>query len=66
MIISCPHSPKLAPNIEEQWGNFGAATFLCCKPGTNAKAEAKFPAFLETRYRDEAKQNVLQFISRAA
>ncbi|MBS1596931.1 MAG: ABC transporter permease [Bacteroidetes bacterium] len=41
---------KLAPNIEEQWGNFGAATYLLLKPGTDPKKlEAKFPAFLEKR-----------------
>jgi len=41
---------KLAPKIEEQWGNFGAATFLLLKPGASPKGlEAKFPAFLEKR-----------------
>jgi len=41
---------KFAPKIEEQWGNFGATTFLLLKPGTSpALLQSKFPAFLEKR-----------------
>jgi len=41
---------KFAPKIEEQWGNFGATTFLLLKPGTRPEVlQSKFPAFLEKR-----------------
>lgn len=36
--------------IDEQWGNFGATTYLLLKQGTNSKAlEKKLPAYLERR-----------------
>lgn len=36
--------------IDDQWGNFGATTYLLLKPGTDSKAlEKKFPAYLERR-----------------
>lgn len=36
--------------IDEQWGNFGATTYLLLKPGTDSKAlEKKLPAYLERR-----------------
>jgi len=56
---------KLAPKIEEQWGNFGAATFLLLKPGASPKGlEAKFlHSSKNAMAGNEAKQDVLQFIS---
>jgi putative ABC transport system permease protein len=49
---------KLNPKLEEQWGNFGAVTFLLLKPGTSPKAlEAKFPAFLQKRDGDGMKNS---------
>lgn len=54
---------KLAPHLEEQWGNFGAITFLLLKPGTDAKAlEKKFPAFLEKRDGTGMKQSKMSYI----
>jgi len=51
MIISMTLlTQKISKNIDKQWGNFGASTYLLLKPGTNPKAfEAKLPAFLQKR-----------------
>ena len=36
--------------IDEEWGNFGATTYLLLRPGTDGKAlEKKFPAFIQRR-----------------
>lgn len=36
--------------IDEEWGNFGATTYLLLQPGTDGKAlEKKFPAFIQRR-----------------
>ncbi|MCF0073346.1 ABC transporter permease [Dyadobacter sp. CY261] len=36
--------------IDEEWGNFGASTYLLLKPGTDSKSlEKKLPAYLERR-----------------
>lgn len=36
--------------LDEQWGNFGATSYLLLKPGTDGKAlEKKLPAFLKNR-----------------
>lgn len=36
--------------IDDEWGNFGATTYLLLKPGTDSKAlEKKFPAYLQRR-----------------
>ena len=41
---------KFDPGRDEQWGNFGASTYLLLKPGTSGKSlENKFPAFLKDR-----------------
>ena len=49
---------KLAPGLDDQWGNYGALAYILLKPGTDAKAmEKKFPAFLERRNGKEMKQN---------
>jgi len=54
---------KLAPKLEEQWGNFGATTFLLLKSGTSAKAlTAKFPAFLEKRDGQGMKQSKMSYV----
>ncbi|HMH23878.1 MAG TPA: ABC transporter permease [Puia sp.] len=53
---------KLAPKIEEQWGNFGATTFLLLKQGTSPAAlTAKFPAFLEKRDGKGMKQSQMSY-----
>lgn len=49
---------KLAPGIDSQYGNYGAAAYLLLRPGTSPKAlEAKFPGFLERRNGTEMKKN---------
>ena len=41
---------RMNKGIDEQWGNFGASTYLLLKPQTTPAAlEKKFPAFLENR-----------------
>jgi putative ABC transport system permease protein len=49
MIISMVTlTQRFNKGIEEQWGNYGATSYLLLKPGVNAKAfQAKFPAFME-------------------
>lgn len=48
--------------IEEQWGGFGATTFLLLKPGADAKLlESKFPAFIENRNGEERKKSQMFF-----
>lgn len=43
-------SQRMNKGIDEQWGNFGASTYLLLKPQTTSAAlEKKFPAFLENR-----------------
>ena len=49
---------KFAPNIDSQWGNYGARAFLLLKNNTRATAlQAKFPAFLEKRNGTEMKKS---------
>ncbi|HEV7380335.1 MAG TPA: ABC transporter permease, partial [Dyadobacter sp.] len=39
---------RFSKNIDNEWGNFGASSYLLLKPGTQpAQLEKKFPAFLE-------------------
>ncbi|GGC01016.1 ABC transporter permease [Dyadobacter sediminis] len=41
---------KFNKGLDEQWGNFGATTYLLLKPGTTGKAlEKKLPEFLKNR-----------------
>jgi putative ABC transport system permease protein len=48
---------KFNKGIEEQWGNYGATTYLLLKPGVNAKTlQAKFPAFVEKRNGEESRK----------
>jgi putative ABC transport system permease protein len=51
MVISMTSlTQKFNKGIDDQWGNFGATTYLLLKPGTTQKAlEAKLPAFLQNR-----------------
>ena len=51
MVISMTSlTQNFNKGIDNQWGNFGATTYLLLKPGTTQKAlEAKLPAFLQTR-----------------
>ncbi|HMH35048.1 MAG TPA: ABC transporter permease, partial [Puia sp.] len=53
---------KLEPHLEEQWGNFGATTYLLLKPGISPKTlEKKFPAFLEKRDGTGMKQSQMYY-----
>lgn len=48
---------KFNPDIDQQWSNYGATSYMLLKPGTDAKAlESKFPAFMEKRNGAEAKK----------
>ncbi|MCE7065632.1 ABC transporter permease [Dyadobacter sp. CY326] len=51
MIVSMTSmTQRFNKGLDEQWGNFGAMTYLLLKPGTTAAGlEKKFPAFLERR-----------------
>lgn len=41
---------KFNKGIDQEWGNFGATTYLLLKPGTSGKAlEKKLPGFLKNR-----------------
>ncbi|MBC7828345.1 MAG: ABC transporter permease [Chitinophagaceae bacterium] len=49
---------RFNPDLDGQWGNYGASAYLLLKPGSNPKAlQAKFPAFLEKRNGKEMKQS---------
>ena len=49
---------KFAPNIDSQWGNYGASAYLLLKSNTNANTlQAKFPSFLEKRNGTEMKKS---------
>jgi putative ABC transport system permease protein len=58
MVVSMTTlTKKFNAGLENQWGNYGAVSYLLLKPGTNAKAlQAKFPAFMEKRNGVEAKK----------
>ena len=48
---------KYNKGIEDQWGNFGALTYVLLKKGTDPKAlEKKFPAFMQRKNGTEMKQ----------
>ncbi|MEN0055934.1 MAG: ABC transporter permease, partial [Mucilaginibacter sp.] len=48
---------KINKGLDENWGNFGASTYLLLKPGTNAKAfESKLPAFMQKRHGEGMKK----------
>ncbi|MBO9727356.1 MAG: ABC transporter permease [Chitinophaga sp.] len=57
MLVSMSTLVKLNKGIDNQWGNFGATTFLLLKPNTNAASlEAKFPDFIERHNGEERKE----------
>lgn len=48
---------KFNPGLDDQWGNYGNATYILVKPGTHvASLQAQFPAFLERRNGTEMKK----------
>jgi putative ABC transport system permease protein len=51
MLISMvTFTQRFNKGVEEQWGNYGATSYLLLKPGVNAKAlQVKLPAFMEKR-----------------
>ncbi|TSD66896.1 FtsX-like permease family protein [Inquilinus sp. KBS0705] len=59
MLISMSSlTQKFSKGIEEQWGNYGAVSYLLLKPGTDWKVlQSKFPAFMEKRNGTEAKKS---------
>lgn len=47
LVSMSTFTQNINKGIDDQWGNFGAISFLLLKPGTNAVAlEKKFPDFL--------------------
>ena len=58
MIISMVTlTKKFNSGLDEQWGNYGATSYLLLKPGVNAKAlQGKFPAFIEKRNGEESRK----------
>lgn len=63
MIVSMSTYPQaFHRQLDEQWGNFGAITYLLLKPGTNEAAlTRKFPAFLERRIGDQMRLGKMHF-----
>ncbi|MDN5284985.1 MAG: transporter permease [Mucilaginibacter sp.] len=59
MLISMSSlTQKFNKGLDNQWGNFGATSYLLLKPGTNPKAlEAKFPGFIENHNGKERKSS---------
>jgi putative ABC transport system permease protein len=59
MIVSMTTlTQKFNKGLDDQWGNYGATSYLLLKPGTNGKnLEAKLPAFMDKRNGAEAKRN---------
>jgi len=51
MLISMSFlTQRFNKGIDDQWGNYGATSYLLLKPGTDAKAlEKKLPAFIQKR-----------------
>lgn len=49
---------KFNPNLDKQWGNYGASAYILLKPGASASAvQARLPQFLEERNGKEMKQS---------
>ncbi|MFD0765071.1 ABC transporter permease [Mucilaginibacter lutimaris] len=49
---------KFRKGIDEQWGNYGANTYLLLKKGVDAQAlQTKFPAFVEKRNGSESRRS---------
>lgn len=63
MIVSMStFSQAFHRKLDEQWGNFGAVTWLLLKPGINPDAlNRKFPAFLERRIGDQMRTGKMFF-----
>ncbi|MBK0381063.1 ABC transporter permease [Mucilaginibacter segetis] len=59
MLISMSTlTQKFNKGLDDQWGNYGATSYLLLKPGVNYKSfEAQLPAFMEKRNGTEAKQS---------
>ncbi|QHS57278.1 FtsX-like permease family protein [Mucilaginibacter sp. 14171R-50] len=58
MLISMSTlTQRFNKGIEEQWGNYGATTYLLLKPGVNAQVlQSKFPAFVEKRNGEQSRK----------
>ncbi|GAB3175616.1 ABC transporter permease [Telluribacter humicola] len=63
LFVSMPtFTQRFAKGIDDQWGNFGATTYLLLKPGTTGSAlEKKLPAFLENRAGKLMKDNKMHY-----
>ncbi|MET3979783.1 putative ABC transport system permease protein [Mucilaginibacter sp. UYP25] len=58
MIMSMSSlTQKFRKGIDEQWGNYGANTYLLLKPGVNSRVlQSKFPAFIEKRNGEQSRK----------
>ncbi|WP_439557776.1 FtsX-like permease family protein [Dyadobacter sp.] len=63
MLISMStQTQRFSKDLDEQWGNFGASTYLLLKPGTTGAAlEKKFPDFLRKRAGKLMDQNQMHY-----
>jgi putative ABC transport system permease protein len=62
MLVSMSTLVQQNKGIDDQWGNFGATTFLLLKPNANAAAlEAKFPDFVERHNGDQRRKAKMFF-----
>lgn len=66
LVSMSTFTQNLNKGIDDEWGNFGAISFLLLKPGTNASAlESKFPQLLTDwigKDMDEAKMHYTLFL----
>ncbi|QRR00091.1 ABC transporter permease [Dyadobacter sandarakinus] len=63
MIVSMVSmTQRFNKGLDDQWGNFGAITYLLLKPGTSATAlEKKLPAFLQNRAGKTMKESQMYY-----
>jgi putative ABC transport system permease protein len=58
MLISMTTlTQKFNKGLDDQWGNYGATSYLLLKPGVDANVlQSKFPAFINKRNGEESRQ----------
>lgn len=62
MYVSIETLKRTRPGIEEQWGNFGATTFLLLKPQSNPQAlQKKFPSLIGKHYGESLKKDKMSY-----
>lgn len=62
MFVSMATFKTFAPDLDKQWNNFGAISYLLLKPGTKASLlESKLPGFLEKHNGKQMEQNKMRY-----